>query len=101
MTTAKNYTTRLRLSRSPATAALVASVRDRLREQQRQRVIAIGRSVSGGAFQVTAPVASDPAVERWVAEGSQTCGCRWTGDYSSVEPAEKIGEDISRHPFLY
>ena len=97
MNTSKINTTRLRLSRGPATTALVASVRDRLRE----RIIAIGRSVNGGEFQVTAPVDSNPAVERWVAEGSQTCGCRWTGNYSSVEPAEKIGEDISRHPFLY
>lgn len=101
MTTAKINATRLRLSRGHSAAVLVASLRERLREQQRQRVVAIGRSVNGGAFQVTAPVASDPAVERWVAEGSQTCGCRWTGNYSSVEPAEKIGEDISRHPFLY
>ena len=58
MTTAKIHTTRLRLSRGPATTTLVASVRDRLREQQRRRIIDIGRSVSGGAFQVTAPIAS-------------------------------------------
>lgn len=42
--------------RGPVATMLVQAVRTKLQAQPRRRIIAVGRCVNGGAFQVTAPV---------------------------------------------
>lgn len=90
MTTSEINGQRLDIFSGPGTTALVATVRERLRVIDRRRIIAIGRSVQGSGFVVTAPTqpASDPAVAKWVADGAPTCDSRWAGNYSGIEPAE-------------
>lgn len=31
------------------------------------------------------PLEGDPAVAKWIAEGSPMAGCTWSGDYSDVD----------------
>lgn len=86
MTTNEINATRLDLYNGNEATLLVAATRWRLLAQEQQRRIV---AISNG-FVVTAPVApvNDPAVEKWIADGAPTCGCRWTGNYSDVEPTE-------------
>lgn len=100
MTTAEINGNRLDLFRGEFATLVVSTTRERLRAQQ-QRIIAIGRSVNGGAFMVTAPVAPPADFAEAVAEVDSRQPVAWTAAQHDDVDAEKIGEDIGRQPFLY
>ena len=102
MTTNEINATRLYLHNGEKATLLVAATRWRLlaQEQQRQRIVAIGRCVNGGAFKVTAPVAPPADLAEAVAEvDSQPPVCEWR-DHDAID-GECIGEEIGRQPFQW
>lgn len=49
---------------------------------------ALWNSIQWAAYH-SATFTGDPAVARWRGEGAQTCNTIWSGDYSTVVPAEQ------------
>lgn len=102
MTTNEINTTRLDLHNGEKATLLVAATRWRLlaQEQQRQRIVAIGRCVNGGAFKVTAPIAPPADFAEAVAEvDSRQHSVRLSDEALAEIENEHVGAEIGRRPF--
>lgn len=99
MTTSEVNAKRLNLFNGEFATELVAATRNRLRHP---RVIAVGRSAKGGAFQVvTAPLQAPADFAAAVAEVDSRQALQWTAAQHDAVDGEKVGEEFSRSPFLY
>ena len=64
-----------------------------------RRVLTEVRALASGYVEpvtreiVIVPSQSDPMYAQWIAEGSPSCGCDWTGDYE-VLPADQRDDYI-------
>lgn len=96
MTTSEINATRLDIFSGGGTTALVATIRERL--QRRSRIIAIGRSVAGQPFVVTAPPADFAAA---VDEVMSRPPAAWTAAQHAEIDGEHVGEEVARQPFFY
>lgn len=101
MTTSEINTTRNHLFRGEFATELVAAIHERLNAQPRRkrpRIIAIGRSVAGQSFQVTAPPDDFVAA---IDEVMSRPPVAWTAAQHDEIDGEHVGEDVARQPWLY